>query len=60
MLSGSGPTVLALCRDGAESALAQRLADGGYEPSELAIDLAGTTCVTASDTEYPPQPTLLS
>ncbi len=59
VLSGSGPTVLALCRDGAESALAKRLADGGYEPSELAIDLAGTTCVTTTDTEYPPHPTLL-
>ena len=44
VLSGSGPTVLALCRDSAESAVAHGLAAGGYEPCELTVDLEGTTC----------------
>jgi homoserine kinase len=59
VLSGSGPTVLALCRDSVESGLAQGLAGGGYQPRELAIDLAGTTCETSWDTEYPPHDALL-
>jgi homoserine kinase len=44
VLSGSGPTVLALCRDPAQSATALHLASESYEACELAIDLAGTTC----------------
>jgi homoserine kinase len=44
VLSGSGPTVLALCRDRAEADLACGLAMGGYRPWELAIALDGTTC----------------
>jgi homoserine kinase len=47
VLSGSGPTVLALCRDSAESAVAHGLAAGGFEPCELSIDLEGTTCAAA-------------
>ncbi len=47
VLSGSGPTVLALCRDSAESAVAHGLATGGFEPCELSIDLEGTTCAAA-------------
>lgn len=47
VLSGSGPTVLALCRDGAESAVAHGLAAGGYEACELIVDLEGTTCETS-------------
>jgi homoserine kinase len=44
VLSGSGPTVLALCRDAAELAVAHGLASGDYEACELAVDLDGTTC----------------
>jgi homoserine kinase len=44
VLSGSGPTVLALCRDAAESAVAQRFASESYAACELPVDLAGTTC----------------
>jgi homoserine kinase len=44
VLSGSGPTVLALCRDETELALARGLASAGYEACELAVDLEGTTC----------------
>jgi homoserine kinase len=47
VLSGSGPTVLALCRDSAESAVAHGLSTGGFEPCELSIDLEGTTCAAA-------------
>jgi homoserine kinase len=47
VLSGSGPTVLALCRDSAESAVAHGLSAGGFEPCELSIDLDGTTCAAA-------------
>jgi homoserine kinase len=47
VLSGSGPTVLALCRDGAESAVAHGLSTGGFEPCELSIDLEGATCAAA-------------
>jgi homoserine kinase len=47
VLSGSGPTVLALCRDSAESAVAHGLTTGGFEPCELSIDLEGTTCAAA-------------
>ncbi len=39
VLSGSGPTVLALCRDEAEAAVAHGLAAGGYEPCQLSVDL---------------------
>jgi homoserine kinase len=48
VLSGSGPTVLALCRDSAESAVARGLAAGGYEACEVRIDLAGTRCVSST------------
>jgi homoserine kinase len=44
VLSGSGPTVLALCRDRAEVEVACGLAAGGYQPRELAVALDGTTC----------------
>lgn len=49
VLSGSGPTVLALCRDEEEAAIAKGLADvadgaGLYLPHQLSVDLAGTTC----------------
>ncbi len=47
VLSGSGPTILALCRDSAESAVAHGLAAGGYEPCELTVDLDGTSCSAA-------------
>jgi homoserine kinase len=47
VLSGSGPTVLALCRDSAESAVAHGLSSGGFEPCELSIDLEGATCAAA-------------
>jgi homoserine kinase len=47
VLSGSGPTVLALCRDSAESSVAHGLSTGGFEPCELSIDLDGTTCAAA-------------
>ncbi len=47
VLSGSGPTVLALCRDSAESAVAHGLSAGGFEPCELSIDLEGATCAAA-------------
>jgi homoserine kinase len=46
VLSGSGPALLALCRDRGESALARGLAAGGYEACEVGIDLEGTRCVT--------------
>jgi homoserine kinase len=46
VLSGSGPTVLALCRDSAEAATAQGLGTELYQPHELAVDLEGTTCST--------------
>jgi homoserine kinase len=44
VLSGSGPTVLALCVGAEELAVAHGLAFGGYESCELAVDLQGTTC----------------
>jgi homoserine kinase len=44
VLSGSGPTVLALCRDASELAVAHGLTPDGYEACELAVDLDGTTC----------------
>jgi len=47
VLSGSGPTVLALCRDSAEASVAHGLSAGGYEPCELGVDLEGTTCGSA-------------
>lgn len=59
VLSGSGPTVLALCRDGVEAAVAHGLAGGGYEPHDLAIDLTGTTCIATAGTEYSARDTLL-
>ena len=58
MLSGSGPTVLALCRDATEAAMAKGLADtgvgaGGYTPYELSVDLAGTTCAAPASPREP-------
>jgi homoserine kinase len=47
VLSGSGPTILALCRDSAESAIAHGLSTGGFEPCELSIDQEGATCAAA-------------
>jgi homoserine kinase len=44
VLSGSGPTVLALCRDAAEAGGARDLAGEGYEAQDVAVDLEGTTC----------------
>jgi homoserine kinase len=44
VLSGSGPTVLALCRDPEEAGVACGLATAEYESRELSIDLSGTTC----------------
>jgi homoserine kinase len=44
VLSGSGPTVMALCRDADESAAAQAFARGRYAACELDVDLAGTVC----------------
>lgn len=54
VLSGSGPTVLALCRDDAEVGVARGLADDGYEPCELTVDLDGTVEASGSgdDVEY--------
>ncbi len=47
VLSGSGPTVLALCRDSAESAIAHGLSTERFEPCELGVDLEGATCAAA-------------
>ncbi len=44
VLSGSGPTLLALCRSGAEAVVAEGLASGGYEAYQLIIDGDGTRC----------------
>lgn len=46
VLSGSGPTVLALCRDRDEVAVARGLVLGDYASHELDVDLVGTTCGT--------------
>ena len=58
VLSGSGPTVLALCRDAAEVAIAKGLADVdgagmGYVPHELGVDLDGTTCSVSAPAHEP-------
>ncbi len=44
VLSGSGPTILALCRDNAEAAVAVGLGTEDYQPCELSVDLDGTVC----------------
>ena len=44
VLSGSGPTVLALCRDAVESAKAQGMSTESYQAHPLAVDLQGTRC----------------
>jgi homoserine kinase len=44
VLSGSGPTVMAICRDAAESAAAQTFARGRYAACEMNVDLDGTVC----------------
>jgi homoserine kinase len=44
VLSGSGPTILALCVGPEELAVAHGLASGSYESRELTVDLHGTTC----------------
>jgi homoserine kinase len=44
VLSGSGPTVLALCVGAEELAVAHGLASDAYGSRELTIDLEGTTC----------------
>ncbi len=48
VLSGSGPTVLALCRSAAERQRATALATARYPGRELAVDLSGTTCIAPS------------
>jgi homoserine kinase len=50
VLSGSGPTVLALCRDAVQLALAHGLASGAYQAHQLNVDLDGTTCSEPSPT----------
>jgi homoserine kinase len=41
VISGAGPSVLALTRDRAESAAAQELTPAGWRPLELAVAAAG-------------------
>jgi homoserine kinase len=49
VLSGSGPTILALCRDDAEKLRARALADTGYPCHDVPVDMDGTTVVRNID-----------